>query len=72
MQAVEKLPFVFMDPLHLDVKHGVGVDLDLVVLFKMGSKLHLVLLEVEVIQGKVIRHKQEEQNNILLSSILKF
>lgn len=44
MQAVEQLSFVLMDPLHLDVKHGVGVDLHLVVLFKMGGKLHFVLL----------------------------
>lgn len=60
MQAVEQLSFVLVDPLHLDIKHGVGVDLNLVVLFKMGSKLHLVLLKVEAIQRNVIRNRQKK------------
>lgn len=44
VQAVEQLPLVLMDPLHLHVEHGVGVDLHLVLLFKKGGELHLVLL----------------------------
>ena len=44
VQAVEQLSLVLMDPLHLDVKHGVGVDLHLVVLLQVGGKLQLVLL----------------------------
>lgn len=45
MQAVQQLPLVLVDSLDLDVKHGVGVDLDFVVLLKVHSKLHLVLLK---------------------------
>lgn len=60
MQAVEQLSFVLVDPLHVDIKHGVGVDLNLVLLFKMGSKLHLVLLKVQVIQRHVMRNKQKK------------
>lgn len=48
-----------MDPLHLHIKEGVGVYLHLVLLFEMGSKLHLVLLGVEDIQRNVIKNKQE-------------
>lgn len=44
VQTVEQLPLVLMDPLHLQVKHGVGVDLHLVVFLKVNRKLHLVLL----------------------------
>lgn len=47
VQAVEQLSFVLVDPLHLHVKHGAGVDLHLVVLLKMCSELHLVLLKVQ-------------------------
>lgn len=59
MQAVEQLSFILVDPLHLDVKHGVGIDLHLVVLFKMSSKLHLVLLTIEIIQRNGIRNSQK-------------
>ena len=44
MQAVEQLPLVLVDPLHLHVEHGVGVDLHLVVLLQVHSELHLVFL----------------------------
>lgn len=44
VQAVEKLSFVFMDSLHLDVKHGVGIDLYLVVFLQVCCKLQLVFL----------------------------
>lgn len=46
MQTVEQLSLVFMNSLHLDVEHGVGVDLHLVVLFQVHSKLQLVFLDV--------------------------
>jgi len=44
VQAVEQLPLVLVDPLHVHVEHGVGVDLHLVVLLQVGGELHLVLL----------------------------
>ena len=44
VQAVEQLSLVLVDPFHLDVKHGVGVDLHLVVLLQVGGKLQLVFL----------------------------
>lgn len=44
VQAVEQLPLVLVDPLHVQIKHGVGVDLHLVVLLKVDSELHLILL----------------------------
>lgn len=47
MQAVKQLPLVLVDPLDLNVKHGVGVDLHLVVLLEIGRKLKLVLLQIE-------------------------
>lgn len=44
MQAVEELPLVLMDSLHLKVKHRVGVYLDLVVFLQVHCELQLVLL----------------------------
>lgn len=46
VQAVQQLPLVLMDPLHLNVKHGVRVDFHLIMLFKMHSEFHLVLLQL--------------------------
>ena len=45
VQGVQQLALVLVDPLHVHVKHGVGVQLDLVVLLQVASQLHLVLLE---------------------------
>lgn len=45
VQTVEQLSLILMNSLDLNVKHGVGVDLDFVVLFQMHGELHLVLLE---------------------------
>ena len=59
VEAVEQLPFIFMNPFHMDIEHGVGVDFHLVVLFKVGGELHLVLLKVEVKQSNVIRDCQK-------------
>lgn len=47
VQAVEQLSLVLVDSLHVDVEHGAGVDLHLVLLFEVGSKLQLVFLQVE-------------------------
>lgn len=47
VQTVEQLSLVFMDSLDLNVEHGVGVDLHLVVLLQVHSKLQLVLLRYE-------------------------
>lgn len=44
MQAVQELPLVLMDPLHLHVKHGRRVDLHFVLLLQELRKLQLVLL----------------------------
>lgn len=44
VQAIEQLSLVFMDSLDLNVKHGVGVDLHLVVLFQVHSEFHFVFL----------------------------
>lgn len=46
VQAVQQLPLVLMDPLHLNIKHGVGVDFHLIMLFKMHSEFHLILLQL--------------------------
>lgn len=45
VQAVEQLALVLVDPLHLHIKHGAGVDLHLVLLLQVCSELQLVLLE---------------------------
>lgn len=45
MQAVQQLSLILMDSLDLDVKHGVGINLHLVVLFKVYRKLQLILLQ---------------------------
>lgn len=47
MQTVEQLSLVLVDSLDLDVKHGVGVDLHLVVLLQVHGKLQLVLLRYQ-------------------------
>lgn len=44
VQAVQELPFVLVDPLHVDVKHGGGVDLHLVLLLQELGELQLVFL----------------------------
>ena len=44
VQAVEQLPLVLVDPLHMHVEHGGGVDLHLVLLLQEGRELELVLL----------------------------
>lgn len=69
VQAVEQLSFVLVDPLHVDIKHGVGVDLHLVLLFKIGSKLHLVLLKVEATPKNVIRNRKRQEYNHLPAGI---
>ena len=44
VQTVEQLSLVLVDSFDLKVKHGLGVDLDLVVLLQVHSELQLVLL----------------------------
>lgn len=44
VQAVEQLSLVLVDSFHLDVEHGIGVDLHLVVLLQVSGELQLVLL----------------------------
>lgn len=47
MQTVEQLSLVFVDSLDLNVEHGVGVDLHLVVLLQVHSELQLVFLRYQ-------------------------
>lgn len=47
VQTVEQLSLVFMDSLDLNVEHGVWVDLYLVVLLQVHSKLHLIFLHYQ-------------------------
>ena len=44
VEAIEYLAFVFMDPLHVDVKDGGRVDLQLVLILQGLGKLQLVVL----------------------------
>ena len=44
VQAVEQLPLVLMDPLHVHVEHGRGVDLDPILLLQEGGELDLIFL----------------------------
>lgn len=44
VQAVQELPLVLVDPLHLHVEHGGRIDLHLVLLLQELRKLQLVLL----------------------------
>lgn len=44
VQAVEQLPLVLVDPLHVHIEHGRGVDLHPVLLLQEGRELHLVFL----------------------------
>lgn len=44
VQAVEQLPLVLVDPLHVHVKHGRRVDLHPVLLLQQQSELELVVL----------------------------
>lgn len=72
VQTVEQLSLVLVDPLDLKVEHGVGVDLHLVGLLKVGSKLHLVLLNVEVPKRNEILQKtgRSRENVHLYTSII--
>lgn len=47
VQTVEQLSLVFVDSLDLNVEHGVGVDLHLVVLLQVHRELQLVFLECQ-------------------------
>lgn len=44
VQAVQQLPLVLMDPLHVHVEHGGGVDFHLVFLLQECRELQLVFL----------------------------
>ena len=39
VQAVQQLPLMLMDPLHMHVEHGVGVDSHIVLLLQEGREL---------------------------------
>lgn len=44
MQTVQELPFVLVNPLYMDIKHGRWVDLHLVLLFQELGELQLIFL----------------------------
>lgn len=44
VQAVEQLPLVLVDPLHVHVEHGRRVDLHPVLLLQQQGELELVVL----------------------------
>lgn len=44
MQAIEELPFVFVDSLDMHIKHRRSVDLHFVLCLQIGGELQLVLL----------------------------
>lgn len=47
MKAIEKLAFILMNPLHLDVEEGVGVDVDFVFPLQVRREFQLVFLQIE-------------------------
>lgn len=44
MKAIEKLALIFMNPFHLDVEEGVGVDVDFVLPLEVCREFQLVFL----------------------------
>lgn len=52
VQTGEQLPLVLVDPLHLDVEHGVGIDGEVVVLIQEGRELYFVLLRERGREGR--------------------
>lgn len=44
VQAVQQLPLVLVDPLHLNVKNGLWIDLNLVLFLQIRSQPLLVFL----------------------------
>lgn len=44
MQAVQQLPLVLMDPLHMHIEHGGWIDSHLVLLLQESRELQLVFL----------------------------
>lgn len=51
MKAIEKLALIFMNPFHLDIEEGVGVDVDFVFSLKVCRELQLVFLKIEETEG---------------------
>ena len=45
MQHVEQLPLILVDPLHVDIKHGVWVDSHASGLIQVLLQLYLVILQ---------------------------
>lgn len=51
MKAIEKLALIFMNPFHLDVKEGVGVDVHFVFPLEVCREFQLVFLQIEEAEG---------------------
>lgn len=51
VKAVEKLALIFMNPFHLDIKEGVGVDVNFVFPLEVCRELQLVFLQIEETEG---------------------
>lgn len=51
VKAIEKLALIFMNPFHLDIEEGVGVDVDFVFSLEVCRELQLVFLKIEETEG---------------------
>lgn len=47
METVEQLSLVFVDTLHLTVKHALRVNIHIILLLQMNSKFVLVVLKIK-------------------------
>lgn len=54
MKAIEKLALIFMNPFHLDVEEGVGVDVDFVLPLEVCREFQLVFLQIEEAEGSPV------------------
>lgn len=45
VQAVQQLSLILVDPLHLDIEHGVRIDLHLIMLLQMCRKFQFIFLK---------------------------
>lgn len=69
VKAVEKLALVFMNPFHLDIEEGVGVDADLVFPLKVCRELQLVFLQIEESEGSPTALQLQTAYNLSFPSL---
>ena len=63
MKAVEQLPLVLVDSLHLYIKHGVGIEDNAVLVLHVVSKPVLVLLQATWWYNNNLDNKNNNSNN---------